>query len=661
MSDSFDLIFGPGGKIAQAHPQYEYRSGQVEMARSVAAIFERGGISIVEAGTGTGKTLAYLIPAVAAGRRVVISTATKSLQEQLYFKDVPFLQSLFPGRARAAYLKGRSNYVCLHRLKRAEESPILTGVDDFDHFGAVREWAAETETGDRAELVDLPEHLPFWHAIDARSDTCLGQKCPDFDSCFITKMRQKAEEADVVIVNHHLFFADLALRQDDYGQVIPDYSLVVFDESHELEHVAAGHFGTVVSNYRVDDLISDAQKLAVGDADALRDLAQTSARLARRADRFWLGLAAATGGHRSSGESEQRVVVSTGLWIQTGPGGGAEPTRLGELYLDVRDTLDHLAATLGTLKDPPAEAASVQRRAIQLRFDLDFTVEAEDPNFVYWFERRGRGSFLNATPIDVSEILAERLFDRVEGAVLTSATLATGGRFDYIRSRLGIAEAEELVIESDFDYSRQALLYLPPRMPDPRDPAFLERASDEIVALVEAARGRAFVLFTSLQQMRDAYELVAPRIDFPMLLQGEGSKAGIIDRFRRTEGSVLFATSSFWQGIDVQGDALSCVVIVKLPFAVPSDPVVAARGRSIEERGGNAFFDYQVPEAVITLKQGVGRLIRSRTDVGVISILDPRLRTKAYGRTFLQSLPACPVSTRIEDVHRLFERDGERR
>jgi ATP-dependent DNA helicase DinG len=653
MSDAFEAIFGPDGKIARAHPNYEYRPGQVEMARAVARVFEHGGVAHDAAGTGTGKTLAHLPPAVAAGRRVVVSTATKSLQEQLFFKDVPFLQSLFPGRVRAAYMKGRSNYVCLHRLASAADSPILTGIDEIDHFSAIRAWAAETETGDRAELVDLPENIPFWHQIDARSDTCLGQRCPEFDACFITRMRREAEEAEIVVVNHHLFFADLALRQDDYGQVMPDYTLVVFDESHELESVAANHFGSVLTNYRVDDLISDVGRLTVVDADALRDLNQTAARLARRADRFWLGLAATLTGGRS-GEGESRSALSSRIFVETHRDGTVEPSRLGELYLDLRDTLAHLSATIAGLHDAPPETAALLRRTEQLRFDLDFVVEASDVNFVYWYERRGRGSFLNATPIDVSELLAERLFDRLEGAVLTSATLATGGRFDYVRSRLGIEKAEELVVESDFDYARQALLYLPDRMPDPRDAAFAERAADEIAALVEATRGRTFVLFTSIQQMRDLYERVAYRIDYPSLIQGEGSKAGLLDRFRTTEGSVLFATSSFWQGIDVQGEALSSVVIVKLPFAVPSDPVVAARGRAIEERGGNAFFDYQVPEAIITLKQGIGRLIRSRTDAGVISILDPRLRTKSYGRSFLQSLPPCPVTTRIEDVRSIF-------
>jgi ATP-dependent DNA helicase DinG len=651
---ALDAIFGPQGLVARSHPNYEFRPGQAEMAGAVASTFERGGVAVIEAGTGTGKTLAYLIPAVASGRRVIVSTATKSLQEQLYQKDVPYLQKALPRPFRAAYMKGRSNYVCLHRLGKATESPILHDMGELDQFETIRQWAAESETGDRAELTDLPEYLPFWHAIDARSDTCLGQRCPSFDACFITRMRQQAEEADVVIVNHHLFFADLALRGDDYGHVIPDYTTVVFDEAHELEAIAASYFGSAVSNYRVEDLVADLGQVPVNDADTARDLVSTGARLVQRADRFWLALAGVAAPRRDQDDGEQRREIASTLFVQPGPEGHAEPSRLGELYLDLRDTVAHLAAALDAIKDPPPEADALARRAGQLQLDLDFVVAADDPNFVYWYERRGRGAFLHATPIDVSSVLADRLFDRVEAAVLTSATLTTGGQFDYIRSRLGIFDAEELVVESHFDYERQTLLYLPQRMPDPRDPSFPERAAEEIIGLVNASRGRAFVLFTSLQQMRDVYERVRPRIDYPTLIQGEGSKAGVLDRFRRTEGAVLFATSSFWQGIDVQGEALSCVIIAKLPFAVPSDPVVAARCRAIEERGGNAFYDYSIPEAVITLKQGVGRLIRSCDDRGVLSILDPRLRTKSYGRTFLQSLPPCPVTTRPADVLRVF-------
>jgi ATP-dependent DNA helicase DinG len=654
MADVLEAIFGPDGLIARSHPQYEVRPGQAAMAGLVASTFERGGVAVVEAGTGTGKTLAYLIPAIASGRRVIVSTATKSLQEQLYQKDVPFLQKALPRPFRAAYMKGRSNYVCLRRVRRATESPILDDLAAVDQFEAVREWSERSETGDRAELTDLPEHLPFWHAIDARSDTCLGQRCPDFDACFITRMRQRAEEADVVIVNHHLFFADLALRGDDYGHVIPDYTTVVFDEAHELEAIAAGYFGSAVSNYRVEDLAMDVGRLLVTDADTTRDLSTTAARLVQRADRFWLALSGSAAQRAEYDEGEQRRQITSDLFVAPGPGGRGVPSRLGELLLDLRDTISHLAASLDAVKDPPPEAEALARRAAQIQFDLEFIAAADDPNYVYWYERRGRGTFLNATPIDVSSILAERLFDRVEAAVLTSATLTTGGGFDYITSRLGIPEAEELVVESHFDYGRQMLLYLPQRMPDPREPAFVERAAEEVAGLIEASRGRAFVLFTSLQQMRQVHELVREQVDYPTMVQGEGSKAGLLERFRATEGAVLFATSSFWQGIDVQGEALSCVIIAKLPFAVPSDPVVAARCRAVEERGGNAFHDYSVPEAVITLKQGVGRLIRSCGDRGVVSILDPRLRTKSYGRTFLQGLPPCPVTTRLDDVRRVF-------
>lgn len=651
--DALGRIFGPGGLIASAHPNYEHREGQVRMAAAVASTFERGGVAVIEAGTGTGKTLAYLVPAVAAGRRVIVSTATKNLQEQLFQKDIPFLQSVLPRPFRAAYMKGRSNYLCLQKLKRVAETPVLENMEDVDRFEAIRRWAGETETGDRAELVDLPEYIPFWNAIDARSDTCLGQRCPEFDNCFITRMRREAEEADVVVVNHHLFFADFALRGDNYGQVLPDYTAVIFDEAHEIENVAATYFGCSISNYRIEDLVQDVARAEVRDADAARELATIAARLVQRADRFFLTLSAGAAARRAE-DGEQRNEITSALFVERGPDGQPVTAALGELYLTLHHTAGRLAATLAAVQDASPDVEALARRADQLQLDLDFVCAADDPSFVYWFERRGRGTFLHATPIDVSEILEERLFERVEAAVLTSATLTTGGRFDYIRSRLGVAEAEELVVDSHFDYAQQALLYLPASMPDPRGPDFAARAADEVVRIVNASRGRAFVLFTSIQQMRSVFDLAAPRIDFPAMMQGDATKAGLLERFRSTEGAVLFATSSFWQGIDVQGEALSCVIIVKLPFAVPSDPVVAARGRAVEERGGNAFYDYSVPEAVITLKQGAGRLIRSRTDTGVIAILDPRLRTKAYGRTFLQSLPPCPVTTRLEDIERVF-------
>jgi ATP-dependent DNA helicase DinG len=667
-------VFGPGGLIAQHHPNYEYRPGQVEMAEAVNNILKDGGLALIEAGTGTGKTLAYLIPALAAGRRVLVSTATKNLQEQLHKKDVPFLQQIIPRDFKVTCMKGRSNYICLYRLKKAAGTPMLEGLDEVDYFNQIRKWAGESETGDRAELTDLPEDLPFWAQIDARAETCLGQKCPDFDACFITRMRREALEADVVIVNHHLFFADLALRGGDYGSVLPDYTTVIFDEAHELEDVAASYFGTSVSNYRVNDLIQDANKLEIKEAEQQGELIKALARLSQRSDTFWLSFRGAEpedaesseagGGWKSTrstyrrsgaaGTADGRYPLTTSRFARADHDGNLTPTATGEAYISLNNAIDRLTTMLGVVKDPPAELDNIVRRAQSLKFDLEFIVSGDQPDFVYWCEKRGRGVFINATPIDVSGILEENLFAKVQTAVLTSATMTAGGRFDFIRGRLGISQSRNLIVDSHFDFKKQAALYLPRRMPDPRSREFLDASVDEIVRILEATRGRAFVLFTSVASMRETYECVRDLIDYPTFIQGQGSKTGLLERFRNTEGAVLFATSSFWQGVDVQGDALSCVIIMKLPFAVPSDPVVAARQKYIDDQGGNSFYEYSVPQAAITLKQGLGRLIRSATDRGVLSILDPRIRTKSYGRVFLQSIPQCLVTASIEEAAEIF-------
>jgi ATP-dependent DNA helicase DinG len=501
---------------------------------------------------------------------------------------------------------------------------------------------------DRAELVDLPENLAFWHHIDARAENCTGQKCPDFDECFITRMRQEAQEADIVIVNHHLFFADLGLRGGDYGAVLPDYSSIIFDEAHEIEDVAASYFGTSVSNYRITDLIQDAQRLTITQADSASELTTALARLAQRSDNFWMSF-------RGNGGLEGRYTLSDAHFVQEDGEGNLIPSAAGEAYVALITALNRVAGALGTVKDPPVELDNLLRRAELLKFELEFIVTADDPSFVFWYERRGRGVFIHGTPIDVSGLLEDKLFSKLHSAVLTSATMTAGESFDFIKTRLGIAHSRDLIIESHFDYQRQAVLYLPKSMPDPRVPQYRQAAVDEIIKILEATRGRAFVLFTSVQAMQEAYTLVEESVDYPMFIQGQTSKIGLLERFRKTRNAVLFATSSFWQGVDVQGEALSCVIIHKLPFAVPTDPVVAARQKYIDENGGNSFMEYSVPQAAIILKQGLGRLIRSASDRGVLSILDPRVRTKAYGRIFLRSVPQVKVTNKIEEAAAIFE------
>ena len=640
-------VFGPEGLIAQAHPEYEYRPGQIDMARAVMRAFEEKRHLIVEAGTGTGKTLAYLVPAVAAALggngRVIVSTGTKNLQEQLMEKDIPFLQSVLPKPFSATYMKGRNNYLCLNRLARAQSAPVLEGLDEVDYFEEVCHWSRESETGDRAELSNLPEPLSFWRHIDARSESCLGQKCPDFDPCFITRMRSRAQEADIVVVNHHLFFADLSLRNGNYGSVLPDYTAVILDEAHLIEEVASEYFGAQVSNYQIDDLVRDLGMLTIEDAEVDRELTNSVARMSRFSDDFWMGF-------RDGRGEDGRYPIIPGTFARKNSEGQLQATPLGELYLVLEGAIARTETTLDAIQDKPPEVEALVRRLRELRFELEFIVTGTDKKFVYWLERRNRGIFLRASPIDVAGLLQDKLFEEVPTVVLTSATLSSGGNFSFIRDRLGLDAADDLIATSSFDYQQQAILYLPAKMPDPRDRSWSEAAAEEVIRILNATEGRAFVLSTSLAGMQSLFESVWSEIDYPCLVQGSASKGQLLRQFRETPNAVLFATSSFWQGVDVRGDQLSCVIIDKLPFAVPTDPLVAARQRSIEDSGGSSFYEYSVPQAIIALKQGLGRLIRSTTDRGVLAILDPRLRTKGYGRTFLQSLPPCRVTSRIDDL-----------
>jgi ATP-dependent DNA helicase DinG len=648
-----ESIFGPNGLISRTHPEYEYRPGQVQMAEAVLRAFDKKEHLIVEAGTGTGKTLAYLVPAIAAatasGTRVIISTGTKNLQEQLMEKDIPFLQKILPKKFSACYMKGRSNYVCLNRMKKAEHTPVLDGLNEVDYFDEVRKWSRRTKSGDRAELVTLPEYLSFWRHIDARSEICLGQKCPDFDSCFITRMRDDASHADIVIVNHHLFFADLALRGGEYGKVIPDYSAVIFDEAHLIEDIAADYFGSQVSNFQVEELVRDLQNLPITKTDLNRELTKIGSRIMKFSDQFWIGF-------RDSRGEEGRFPILPGTFARKGRD-GIEATPLGETYIGLTGALTRMETTLDALREQPPEIENMVRRVRQLKFDLEFVVAGDDKSYVYWLERRGRGVFLRASPIDVSGLLQDKLFEKCETVILTSATLTSAGSFNFIRERIGLFEGEELVAPSSFDYESQAVMYLPKNMPDPKSPEWINHAVEEVIKILEVTEGRAFVLSTSMSGMRSLYDAVSSRIPYKCFIQGSGSKAGLIDLFRKTPNAVLFATSSFWQGVDVRGDQLSCVIIDKLPFAVPSDPIVAARSRFIDDQGGSSFYEYSVPQAIIALKQGMGRLIRSATDRGVLAILDSRVRTKGYGKVFLNSLPPCRITSSIEDLYQVFEDD----
>jgi len=619
------------------------------MAQAVEQALEEKRHLIVEAGTGTGKTLAYLVPIIRSGRRVIISTGTRNLQEQLFYKDVPALErAFFPdgeGKLSVCYMKGRNNYLCRKKLYDLTGQPVLSGLEEIEHYRAIAAWEKTTLSGDRAELASIPEVSALWSKLDARADSCIGQKCSSWENCFITEMHRRAMESDIIIVNHHLFFADLAIKQQaeyapDAG-ILPEVGAVIFDEAHELEDVAGSYFGVSVSNSRVEELCRDVEAslqrnrmLSAALSGALKSLRDRSA--------FFFALLP-QGEGRFAFENRRDFLEEN-----------------GEEFLALRQSLQRLEAELAGLPSKPDEVFNFVRRSQELQFQLGFLMESEDPNTVFWIERRRGGRerqnvFLQATPIDVAPILKTCLFDKLECAVLTSATMAVGGAFDYLRRRLGLDHARELILPSHFDYENQALFYVPPDLPDPRTPQFTAQAADRIRRLLEITRGRAFVLFTSYAQMNEVYQRLLGELEFPMLLQGDAPRNALLEEFRLTPHAVLFATSSFWQGVDVQGEQLSCVIIDRLPFAVPSDPVVAARVRAIDAAGGNAFFQYQVPAAVITLKQGFGRLIRSLHDRGLLALLDNRILKKQYGRVFIESLPDYRRTTDLRQVEEFFE------
>jgi len=670
------------------------------MAQAVEQALAEKRHLIVEAGTGTGKTLAYLMPVIRSGKRVIISTGTKNLQEQLFYKDVPFLEralvaSIEPGggetqiprsagndkideqpaatcKLSVCYMKGRNNYLCRKKLYDLTDQPVLTGLDEIGQYRAIAAWDKTTQTGDRAELAELPETSLLWHKLDARSEACIGQKCSQWDRCFITEMHRKAMESDIIIVNHHLFFADLAIKLQAEGApdagILPEAAAVIFDEAHELEDVAGNYFGISVSNLRVEELARDVEASLQRNRMVSASLSGAIGSLRERSQFFFALLPPGDGRFAFEGRRE---------FLEEN----------GDEFISLNQALTRLAGELEGLAQKPEEVFNFVRRTQEIQVQLKFALESEDRNTVFWIERRGgrmgkveghgfsraersqgrsrasapevglRGRqniYLQATPIDVGPILRECLWSKLECAVLTSATLAVGGGFDYIRQRLGMEHAREAVLPSHFDYQNQALLYVPPDLPDPRTPQFAAKAADRIRQLLEITRGRAFVLFTSYAQMNELYQRLLGVLEFPVLRQGDAPKSALLEEFRLTPNAVLFATSSFWQGVDVQGEQLSCVIIDRLPFAVPSDPVVAARVKAIDAEGGNAFFQYQVPAAVITLKQGFGRLIRSLHDRGLLCLLDNRILKKQYGRVFVESLPNYRRTTDMRVVEEFF-------
>jgi ATP-dependent DNA helicase DinG len=636
-----DEIFSGEGALARAVDGFRVREGQLEMARAVAAAIAGNSVLVAEAGTGTGKTFAYLVPALLSGGKVIISTGTKTLQDQLFGRDIQVVRKALKVPVTVAVLKGRANYVCHYYVERAQNEGRFPTRDDARYLPIIANFAKNSATGDKSDLPAVPENAAIWSYVTSTRENCLGSDCAHYSKCFVMEARKQALAADVVVVNHHLFFADVVLRDEGVSELLPASNTIIFDEAHQLPETASLFFGQTVSTSQLIELARDTRIEAAASAKDFAPLPEATQALDKATRDLRLVFKEDNGRFPFQALARNRAF---------------EPA-LAVLC----EKLDALVAMLETQAERGEGLEKCWQRAQSLAASVRRWRDHDDPEFVRWLELFNHALHLNATPLSIAEVFQAQINDHARSWIFTSATLSVGGDFSHYNAQMGLADASAQSWESPFDYSTHALLYVPKGMPEPNTPDYTQAVVAAALPAIEASGGRAFMLFTSLRAMREGYELLKDaffrrKLEFPLMMQGEGSRTELLERFRRIGNAVLVGSQSFWEGVDVRGDALSLVVIDKLPFAPPDDPLLAARIERINRDGRNAFVEYQLPQAVITLKQGAGRLIRDESDRGVLMICDPRLFSKGYGKRILRSLPTMKGTRDVEDVIAFFQR-----
>ncbi len=627
-------ILSDTGALADSIDGFAVRPQQQQLAQTIADVLNNNASLVCEAGTGTGKTFAYLVPALISGKRVIISTGTKHLQDQLYYKDLPIVRKTLNVPVVTALLKGRANYLCLYRLENGDENFRYSTKTDMSDVSMVKQWAAQTDKGDLAELINLPEDASIRSRIVSTTENCLGQECDFYDNCFVFKARRKANEAEVVVVNHHLLLADLALRESGFGEVLPKADTIIFDEAHQLPTLASEFFSQTLSSRQLIELFNDTTAAYLSDANDMAEILDEIRECQASLRKFRL----------SFGYKEKRIAWNEAF----------ADNKVKQALQDFLGNLSALEKYLNGLVDRSKALENCWRRCSNMSEILQTFIERESEELVQWLETRGQGFFLHQTPLDISATFQSRLAEHACNSIYTSATLSVAEDFSYFSDQLGLSNTTAQSWDSPFDYQEQALLYLPQGMPEPNESIYTKAVVNMALPVIEASQGHTFLLFTSHRAMNEAYDLLEDKTDYPLMKQGDVPRSELLQSFRKTQHAILLGTNSFWEGVDVRGRALSCVIIDKLPFAPPDDPVFRARAAKMQEKGQNPFMTHQLPQAVISLKQGVGRLIRDANDYGVLMLCDPRLRSKSYGKTFLESLPDMRRSTELADVDAFF-------